>query len=102
MVVVSQTSEVIEDYHLQVWPGESIRQFLADGVEDAQPRLLLDALGKCFFLALGLLLRRRLVAGHVIVDGALLRLAEVEDCSSTLAVDEDSGLRVGAFPFSFD
>jgi hypothetical protein len=26
--------EVVEGYHLQVWPGENIRQLLADGFED--------------------------------------------------------------------
>jgi len=61
-----------------------------------------DALGKRFFLALGLLLRRRLVSGHVIVDGALLSLAEVEDGSSILAVDEKQRAFVfGALLFCF-
>jgi len=53
-------------------PGKSVRQFLADGFEDADARQLLEALGKCFLLALGLLLRRRLVAiqSHGVVTTA--------------------------------
>src|SRR5205807_5349758 len=50
---------------------------------------------------LGLLLRRRLVAGHAIMNGAFFRLAEIEDAASTLAVNENGGFRVGAFPFCF-
>src|SRR5207248_3177367 len=99
VIVMAQTSEVVEGYHLQVGPGENVRQFLADGYEDAHPRLFLDALGKCFLLALGFLLRRRLVSGHVIVNVAFLGLAKIEDAASTLAVDENSGLSVGAFSF---
>ena len=48
VVVVAQTPEVIEGHHLQVWPGENVRQLLADGFEDADSQLLLDALGKRF------------------------------------------------------
>jgi hypothetical protein len=59
VIVVAQTPEVVERNHLQVWPRENIRQPLADGFEDADSRKLLDALGKCFFFALGLLLRCR-------------------------------------------
>ncbi len=66
VVVVSQTSEVVEDGHFQVWPGQSIRQLLADGFEDADSRLFLDTPRKCLLLVLGLLLRRRLMAGHAI------------------------------------
>jgi hypothetical protein len=47
------------------------------------------------FLSLCLLLRGRLVSGHVVVNGALIVWAEVENGSSTLAVDENSGLRGG-------
>jgi hypothetical protein len=50
VVVVAQTPEVVEGDHLQVGPGESVRQLLADGFEDADSRQLLDALGKCFLL----------------------------------------------------
>ena len=53
MVVVSQTSEVVEGYHLQVWPRENVGQLLADGFKDADSRQFLDALPKCFLLALG-------------------------------------------------
>ena len=70
VIVVAQTTEVVEGDPLQVGPGESIRKFLADGFEDADSRQLLDALSKNFLLALGLLLRRRLVAGHAIADDA--------------------------------
>jgi hypothetical protein len=48
---------VVEGHHLQVWPGENVGQLLADGIEDADSRQLLDALGERFLLALGLLLR---------------------------------------------
>jgi hypothetical protein len=74
---------------------------LADGFEDAHPRLLLDALGKRFLLAFGLLLRRRLIARHTVVNGAFLGLAEIQDAASTLAVNENGGFRVGALPFCF-
>src|SRR6266478_4513002 len=93
---VAQTPEVVEGYHLQVWPGENVRQLLADGFEDTHPRLLLNPLGKRLLLALRLLLRRRLVAGHAIVNVAFFSLAEIEDAASTFAVNENSGLRVGA------
>src|SRR5258708_33728353 len=63
------------------------------------PRQLLDALGKGFLLPLGLLLWRRLVAGHAIVNVAFFGLAEIEDAASTLAVNENSGFRVWALPF---
>jgi hypothetical protein len=49
VIVVAQTPEVVEGYHLQVWPGENVRQLLADGFEDADSRQFLDALGKRFF-----------------------------------------------------
>ena len=101
MIVVAQTPEVVEGDHLQVWPGESIRQLLADSFKDADTRQLLDALGKCFFLALGLLLRRRLVARHAVVNFAFLGLAEIENAASALAVNEDGGFCVGTFPFCF-
>jgi hypothetical protein len=39
-------SEVIEDYSLHVRALKNIWQLLTVGVEDAHPRLLLDALGK--------------------------------------------------------
>jgi len=45
---MAQTAEVVEGYHLQVWPGQNIRQLLADGFEDADSRQFLDALGKRF------------------------------------------------------
>src|SRR5947207_2983314 len=96
-----QAPEVVEGDHLQVRPGENVRQFLADGFKDAYPRQFLDALGKSFFLALRLLLRRRLVAGHTIVNVALLGLADIENVASTLAVDENGGFRVWALPFCF-
>jgi len=95
VVVVSQTAEVTKGHHLQVGPRREIGQLLADGIEDADSRLLLDAFGKRLFLSLCLLLRGRLVSGHVVVNGALIVWAEVENGSSTLAVDENSGLRGG-------
>ncbi len=63
---MAQAPEVVERDHLQIWPGESIRQLLADGFEDADSRLFLDTPRKCLLLVLGLLLRRRLIAGHAI------------------------------------
>ncbi len=63
VIVMAQTPEVVESYHLQVWPWENVRQLLADGFEDADSREFLDALGKHFLLALGLLLRRALNPG---------------------------------------
>jgi hypothetical protein len=58
---MAQTSEVIEGYHLQVWPGKNIWQLdvftsgfasttlkPTDGFEDADSRQFLDALGKGF------------------------------------------------------
>ena len=75
---MAQTPEIVEGDHFQVRPGKNIRQFLADGFEDADSRQLLDALRKCFFLALGLLLRRWLVASHAVVNVAFLGLAEIE------------------------
>jgi len=89
MVVMSQTPDVIEGYHLQILPRENVGQLLADSFEDADLREFLDALGKCFFLALGLLLPRWLVAGHAIVNVAFLSLAEIEDAASTLAINEN-------------
>src|SRR5207249_10044018 len=80
---------------------EGVWQLLADGFEDAHPREFLDAFGERLFLALGLLLRRRLVAGHAIVNVAFVGLAEIENAASTLAVNENSGFRVGAFPSCF-
>ncbi len=59
-----------------VGPGENARELLADGFEDANSRQFLDALRECSLLALGLLLRRRLVAGHAIVNFAFVGLAE--------------------------
>ena len=50
---------------------------------------------------MGSFLRRRLVAGHAVVNVAFLGLAEIENAASTLAVNEDGGLRVRAFPFCF-
>jgi len=50
---------------------------------------------------LGLLLRRRLVAGHAIVNFAFFGLAKVEDAASTLPVNEYGGFRVEALPFCF-
>src|SRR5437660_12920760 len=99
MVVVAQTPEVVEGNHLQVWAGEGVGQLLADGFKDAYPQQFLDALGKSFFLAFRSLLRRRLVAGHTIVNVALLGLADIENAASTLAVDENGGFGVGALPF---
>jgi hypothetical protein len=61
VIVVAQTPEVVEGYHLQVRPRENLRQFLADAVENADAGQLLDALGNGLFLALCLLLRCRLV-----------------------------------------
>jgi len=94
VIVVAQTPEVVEGYHLQVWPGENIWQLLADCFEDADSRQFLDALGKRFLLALRLLLPRRLVAGHAIVNFAFLGLAKIEDATSTLAVNDDGSLGV--------
>ena len=94
VIVVAQTPEVVEGYHLQVWPRQNVGQLLADGFKDANSRLFLDALGKCFLLSLGLLLRRRLVAGHAIVNFAFLGLAKIEDATSTLAVNDDGSLGV--------
>jgi len=91
VIVVAQTPEVVEGYHLQVWPGENIRQLLADGFEDADSRQFLDALGKRFLLPLSLLLWRRLVAGHAIVNIAFLGLAEIEDAASAFTVNENGG-----------
>ena len=74
-------------------------------ITDAHPRLLLHTLCKRFPLTLGkpaaagLLLRRRLVAGHVVMNVALLGLAKIEDAATTLAVNENGGFRVGALPF---
>src|SRR5204862_1054133 len=93
VVVMAQTPEVVEGDHLQVGPRESFRQFLADGFENSDSRQLLDTLGESFFLALGLLLRRRLVAGHAVVNVAFLGLAKIENAASTLAVNENGGFR---------
>jgi len=84
VIVMAQTSEVVEGYHLQVGPGENVGQFLADGFEDTHARQSLDALRECFLFALGLLLRRWLVAGHAVVNFAFLGLAKIEDAASTL------------------
>jgi hypothetical protein len=46
-------------------------------------------------------LRRRVVAGHAIVNVAFLGLTEIEDAASTLAVNEGGGFGVGVFPFCF-
>ena len=48
MVVVAQTPEVVEGDHLQVGPGENVRQLLADGFEDADSPLFLETLRKGF------------------------------------------------------
>src|SRR5712692_9958966 len=101
MIVVSQAPEVVEGDHLQVGPGEGVWQLLADGFENTHPRQLLDALGKGFLLALGLLLRCRLIASHAIVNLAFLGPANIKDASSILAVNENCGFRVGALPFCF-
>src|SRR5262249_41223170 len=45
--------------------------------------------------------RRRLVAGHAVVNVAFLGLAEIENTASALPVNENGGFRVGAFPFCF-
>jgi len=45
VVIVSQMPEVVEDYHLQVGPGESVRPLLADGVKDAHSWQLFGARG---------------------------------------------------------
>src|SRR5712692_271611 len=101
VIVVAQTPEVVEGYHLQVWPGKSVRQLLADSFKDADARQLLDPLGKCFPLTLGLLLRCRLVASHAVVNFAFLGLAEIEDAASNLAVNENGCSRVRALPLRF-
>jgi hypothetical protein len=88
----------VEAYHLQVGPGENVRELLADSFEDANSRQFLDALGECFLLALGLLLRRRLAAGHAIVNFAFVGSAEIENAASTLAVSENGGFRLWALP----
>jgi hypothetical protein len=54
-------------------PGENVRQFVANDFEDADPRLFLDAGSKRFLLALRLLLRRRLVAVHAVVNVAFFQ-----------------------------
>ena len=48
VIVMAQAPEVVEGYHLQIWPRERIRQLLADGFENAYPRQFLDAFGKNF------------------------------------------------------
>src|SRR5437879_8744654 len=96
---MAQTPEVVESDHLQVWSRESVRQLLSSDLEDADSRQFLDALGKGFLLSLGLLLRRRLIAGHAIVNFAFLGLAEIKDAASALAVNENGGFGVGALPF---
>jgi hypothetical protein len=48
VVVMPQAPEVVEGYHLQVWPRENVGQLLANGFEDANSRQLLDALGEGF------------------------------------------------------
>jgi hypothetical protein len=65
------------------------------------PRQFLNAFGKRFLHALGLLLRRWLVAGHAVVNLAFLGLAEIEDAASILTVNENGGFRVRALPFCF-
>ncbi len=99
MIVVAQAPEVVEGDHLQVWPGQNIRQLLADGFDDADSRQLLGALGKRFLLALGLLLWRRLVAGDAVMNVAFLGLAKIEDAASALAVNKNGGFGVGALRF---
>ena len=79
VIVMAQALEVVEGYHLQVGPGENLRQLLADGFEDAYPRQLLYAFGKSFLFTLRLLLRGRLVAGHAVVNFAFFGLANVEE-----------------------
>ncbi|SRR5216684_5487570 len=99
VIVMAQTSEVVEANHLQIRPGQSVRELLADGVKDSHPRLFLDALGKSFLFAMCLFLRRRLIAGNAVVNVAFIGLAEIEDAASTLAVNKNGGSRVGAFCF---
>src|SRR5204862_6994703 len=49
--------------------------------------------------SVGLLLWRRLVACHAVVNVAFLDLAKIEDAASALAVNENGGFGVGALPF---
>lgn len=77
-------------------PREEFTPLLSDGFEDADSRELLNALRKRFLPPLGLLLRRRLVAGYAVVNVAFLSLAEIKNAASTLAVNENSGFGIGA------
>src|SRR5689334_12890077 len=96
---MAQTPKVVEGHHLQVWARESVWQFLANRVEDADSCLLFDALGQAFPRTLHPLLRRSLVAGDTHVHRAFVVLANVEDRSCVLAVHENCRFGRWAFPF---
>src|SRR5882762_6541220 len=89
VIIVAQTTEVIEGNHLEVWPGDCVWQFLADGVEGTESCLFFDALGQDFFRPLRTLLRRWLIARDLHVHWTFVVLANVEDCSCVPAIDKN-------------
>jgi len=101
VIVVSQTLEVVEGNHLQVWPGESVRQLLADGFEDADSREFSRRAPQVLPSCVGLVPAAS--AGSVSrgCEPRIFRSDRVENAASTLAVNENSGFRIGALPFCF-
>ena len=63
MIVVAKTLEIVERGHFKVGTRQRRRKFLADGVEDANTSLFLDAFSKQFLGSCCAFLRRRLVVG---------------------------------------
>jgi hypothetical protein len=57
VVVVAQPAEIVESGHFEVGACQSPRQFLADGVQDADARSFFYALRGKFFRSRGAFLR---------------------------------------------
>src|SRR5258708_25232813 len=99
LVIVAQTPEVVEGHHLQVWPRESLWQFLANRVEDTDPCLFFDAFGQEFLCTLPPLLRRSFVSRDAHVHRTFVVLAEVEDRPCVPAIHKNGWFGRWAFAF---
>jgi len=96
MVVMSEPTEVIQRNHFEVRARHLRRKFLADSLQDARTRFLLNPNCKGELSALFLLLRRDLVVGDLPVYLALLLCTHVQDRSCFTTVYDNGDLGVWA------
>src|ERR1043165_6526855 len=99
MVVVAKTAEIIECGHFEVGAGTRLRQFLADGFEDANSRLFFDALREKFFRPCRSLLRGRPIACLTSMHRAILVPSDVEKRPRLRSVNDHGALALRALRF---